>query len=355
MSGITLTKRPRSEFWQYDFRANGRRYRGSTREHQKAQAEEVAGAIFLRVSQQTETRSRVFSPASCRTDEAFARHIIALEARSRDDATISNYERYANRFDVFFGERTLAGITETDVEAWRDWLLSLHRGDQGHTDRTLSPKYVTEHVCWLASVYNHYGLPNPTRRVERPRVTPEQHQRRLPVFSTGEMEALFRECGPEFRPAFTWLAYTGTRQCEMRDLRRSHQDIHEPTQTVWVTGKKRKRRQLSLSGAAQPAWDALHQEIARRTVHEGEPVFDPYNRWADKRLRALCSRVGIPERGPHALRHTFATHALLQWSWDTALVAKWLGHESISTTYRYYGHLIPTEPPAIWPHMAGVS
>jgi integrase len=170
----------------------------------------------------------------------------------------------------------------------------------------------------------------------------------LKYFTQDEMQKVFANVGWEFRNALVFLAYTGVRNGEMHGILNRPEDINIEEQIVWVTGKGSKRRPLMLQGSGQPAWDALQGEIRRRQVVEGQPVFDPYERWADKRLRALCKTVGIPERGPHALRHTFATHALLFWKWDISVVAKWLGHESIDVTYRIYGHLIPAMPPRMW-------
>jgi len=116
---------------------------------------------------------------------------------------------------------------------------------------------------------------------------------------------------------------------------------------IWVTGKGSKRRQLNLTGPAAPAWTALKNEIKRRAVPPGGPIFEPYDRWADKRIRSLCAVCGIAARGPHTLRHTFASHALMYWGWDISVLAKWLGHESITVTYKIYGHLIPNQPPKI--------
>jgi integrase len=215
-------------------------------------------------------------------------------------------------------------------------------------NRKFSPKYVSEHLNWLGAVYNHFGLLNVTAKVVRPRATVEEQQRRLKCFTREEMEKMFEACGEEFRNCFVFMAYTGVRNGEMHDIVRRGQDINEEEQIVWVTGKGRKRRPLALRGPAQAAWEALQGEVQQRGVGVGETIFDPYERWADKRLRALCRAVGIAERGPHALRHTFATHALLFWGWDISVVAKWLGHESIDVTYRIYGHLIPATPPRMW-------
>ena len=353
MRGPTVYLRSGSAVWYYSFTASGKRHQGTTGERERSKAQEAAQryyevAVGGGSQRRPGERVRDSDYGKEHPQGAFDRHVRDLERTGRDAATRSNYQRYAARYREFFHERTIGSLTQREIEEWRDWLLSLKRGDAGHGERTLSPKYVSEHLNWLAAVYNHFGLPNTLRRIERPKVSDDERQRALKCFTTEEMGTMFAACAPDFKNCFVFLAYTGCRIGELLGIARRTEDINDAEQIVWVTGKGKRRRPLTLRGPGQAAWDALCGEIARRGVREGEPVFRPYERWADKRLRSLCRQVGIAPRGPHALRHTFATHALLVWKWDISMVAKWLGHRNIDVTYRVYGHLIPQVPPRMW-------
>jgi len=369
MRGPTIYQRRGSAIWQYNFRIGTRRYRGTTGHAEAGAARAEAQRIYEQAGQTGEFSKDVRDPGRGHPHLTFQRHIEDVRRLGRNAATWGNYTRYAEKYLRHFGARPLASLTRRDVEGWRDWLMSQEREDDARNNaargdgkrrtpshamksagknRKYSPKYVSEHLNWLGAVFNHFGLLNVTAKVVRPRATEEEQQRRLKYFTREEMEKMFGACGDEFRNCFVFMAYTGVRNGEMHGLVRRDEDINSDEQIVWVTGKGRKRRALTLRGPAQAAWDGVVGEIRRREVETGETVFEPYERWADKRLRALCRAVGIAERGPHALRHTFATHALLFWGWDISVLAKWLGHESIDVTYRIYGHLIPATPPRMW-------
>ncbi|MCC7169651.1 MAG: tyrosine-type recombinase/integrase [Planctomycetes bacterium] len=57
-------------------------------------------------------------------------------------------------------------------------------------------------------------------------------------------------------------------------------------------------------------------------------------RQAARRLETWLDRAGIPHRGAHALRHTFAT-ALYRRTGDVLIVKEALGHRSVASTLVY--------------------
>lgn len=261
-----------------------------------------------------------------------------------------NHARFKLRLEEWRGgEVKLSELDQSDVESWRDWLLGARRKDDKPADRPLAPKTVKEHIDWLAAVCNCAGIDNPCRGVERPARSHADTVDALEYFTPGEMEKLFAVCRERFHAfanAFQFLAYTGCRVGEARGLR--PRDLDFKNQIANVTGKGRKRRPLRLSGPLQPAWEALQSEIA---LGDGDPerfIFPQGETWFRKGMDRLCPAAIGRHGHPHMLRHTLASLALLHFDppWTIEFLAKFLGHSSISTTFKVYGHWIAAEPPS---------
>ncbi|MFN2390021.1 MAG: tyrosine recombinase XerC [Actinomycetota bacterium] len=123
-------------------------------------------------------------------------------------------------------------------------------------------------------------------------------------------------------------------------------DLDPRSATVRVTGKGRKQRQVPVGEPAARAV-ATYVDAARPRLLEKGPdgAARPYlfvngrgGRLAPRSVRALLARYlraeGAVPIGPHALRHSFATH-LLDGGADLRVVQELLGHESLATTQIY--------------------
>lgn len=139
------------------------------------------------------------------------------------------------------------------------------------------------------------------------------------------------------------LLQTGLRVSELRELRR--QDVVLTTGAhVRCRGKGRKERCTPLTRqtvSVMKAW------LAERVGLPVEPVFpsrrgsvlsrDAVERLVTKHTEtasAACSSLRAKNVSPHILRHTTAV-SLLRAGNDRAVIALWLGHESIETTQMY--------------------
>jgi integrase len=67
-------------------------------------------------------------------------------------------------------------------------------------------------------------------------------------------------------------------------------------------------------------------------------------------FRSICDKAQIQGFTPYQLRHTYASLMLMRGA-DPRYVQRQLGHESLSTTYRYYAHWIPKEARASYANL----
>ena len=114
------------------------------------------------------------------------------------------------------------------------------------------------------------------------------------------------------------------------------------------TPKGRTRRTVPMTRVLDRAMRRLEQ------IRTGEVLRDldgsaKTDRQADCALWRICDRAGLPRRGWHTLRHTFATHAAM-FGVNPWRLMRWLGHKRLDVTMVYVNmaeaHARPI-PPAI--------
>ncbi|MFZ1080617.1 MAG: tyrosine-type recombinase/integrase [Candidatus Kryptoniota bacterium] len=137
---------------------------------------------------------------------------------------------------------------------------------------------------------------------------------------------------------------TGMRVSELCNL--NFMDIDYDSRLVKVLGKRRKQRIIPVVDRAIDAirdYAKVRDKISEKREDENA-LFISSN---GKRIipasiyRVVAKRIGevssVERKGPHTLRHSFATH-LLNHGADLEAVRQLLGHESLSTT-QIYTHL----------------
>lgn len=120
-------------------------------------------------------------------------------------------------------------------------------------------------------------------------------------------------------------------------------DLDEERGTVRVLGKGSKERAVPVGQPAARAVRAWlrHGRPVLATKRSGSALFlgarggrlDP--RTARRAVHeAISAMPGVPDTGPHGLRHSAATH-LLEGGADLRSVQEYLGHASLSSTQIY--------------------
>jgi integrase/recombinase XerC len=162
------------------------------------------------------------------------------------------------------------------------------------------------------------------------------------------MDAMAARVGEEDGPiskrdaAMLELLYaSGARVSELCGL--DLEDIDYARQTIRVLGKGNKERTIPIGNPAMRAlefWLKDGRETLAGTKSERAVFLGARGKRIDQRTvrtmvyHALAALEGVEKMGPHALRHSAATH-LLEGGADLRTVQEILGHASLATTQIY--------------------
>ena len=283
--------------------------------------------------------------------EAWARHLSLQRDLSRH--TVRAYTGDLDALLTFLGagpdqeadvSPVLAGLSLADLRAWL-----ADQAATGHSRATMARRGATirtfstwAHRCGL--------LPSDVAARQRsPRV-----DNRLPTVLTAEQAAALlaaaaervSQASAEDRPlaardlALLEVLYaTGMRVSELAGLDLG--DVDAGRRTIRVLGKGGKERTVPYGAPAARALERwLDERPALVGPRTGAALFlgARGGRVDTRAIREVVHRAtaaaGVPDLGPHGLRHSAATHVLGGGA-DLRSVQELLGHSSLATTQRY--------------------
>ncbi len=267
--------------------------------------------------------------------------------KNASEKTLVTYEQSLREFNNFLfeysggSEYSLENLSEGD--SVRAFLVELDK--RGNDRRTVRKKLSAIRSLAKYLVKFEYLDKDFTGFIS----TPKAHKP-IPVFIEEDaIETILRvkvESPVDYRDkAILELLYgTGMRVSELCGL--NFGDIDFDSHIVTVLGKRRKQRVIPVIDRATEAvrnYIRVRDSVARGATDE-RAVFISSN--GNRILPASVYRVvagrirevsSVERKGPHTLRHSFATH-LLNHGADLEAVRQLLGHESLSTT-QVYTHL----------------
>lgn len=276
--------------------------------------------------------------------DAYARQL--AEVRRLSPATVRAYRADLADLAAVTGATDLAAV---DLEALREWLWrATQRGD---TRSTIARRTSTARG-FFAWAYEQGHLPeDPSLRLVAPK-----RGRTLPrVATAGALTAVLDRAAAAAdggdplalrdHALLEFLYGAGVRVSELCGLQLG--DIDRDRRTARVLGKGSKERVVPFGGAAARALDAyLVRGRPALVARGGRTGASPSAVFLGARGGPLGSRAAYdvvartlgPELGgavgPHALRHSAATH-LLDGGADLRAVQEILGHASLGTTQIY--------------------
>jgi integrase/recombinase XerC len=237
-------------------------------------------------------------------------------------------------------------ISQLELIHLRSWLAN--QQVKGGARTTLSRRAVSVRLFTKWAVRNKYL----TKDVAATLATPKGHRTLPEVLDIADaktaMDSLATRASEEETPislrdvAMVELLYaTGARVAELCGLDLS--DIDYDRQTIRVLGKGNKERTIPLGNPAMKAlkvWLKVGRDAIKNSLSGNAVFLGVRGKRIDQRTvrtvvyDALQAIEGIERMGPHALRHSAATH-LLEGGADLRTVQEILGHASLATTQIY--------------------
>jgi integrase len=255
------------------------------------------------------------------------------------------------------GPRLIRHITTADVADLLDGVR-----DRGRSEKTIAGALATLESVMRFAVRNGWIADSPVAKLESDE-RPRPARRTQRVLGRDEIARLMGACLPAYRPLIATALLTGMRLSELLGL--IWDDID------FTGGSARVRAQLSRARTGAPArrvapktpsaardiplapqLATVLREHRSASTHRagGDWVFATRNgaplsqRNVQRSALTRAARVaGLDDDsralGFHVLRHTFASHLIVDLHLDVVQVSRILGHASVSTTLDVYAHL----------------
>lgn len=276
-----------------------------------------------------------------------------LKQRNASPHTIRSY-RDTFRMLLLFAQRRLRkqpsslALLDIDAPLIAEFLEELE------TDRKISAQSRNLRLAAIRSFFRYaaFEVPEHSAQIQRVLAIPSKKCTRpvLNFMTRRETQALLSApdqrnwSGRRDHALLLVAIHTGLRLSELTGLRWADVVLQRTGAHIRVTGKGRKERCIPLTKQTVAVLKSWEFSSVR---NPGDPVF-PNARGgqlsADGLQYILAKHVATAEKScsslsgksvtPHTLRHTMAME-LLQSGVDRAMIALWLGHESVETTQIY--------------------
>ena len=281
-------------------------------------------------------------PSFDQTLDSYRSHLEAGRGYSKH--TVKGYLSDLTDLVDFLEVDGLKSASEINLESLRAWLYTLNERGMTKTSMARKTASARSFTAWLFE--NGQLELDPGLRLRSPKAN-----KTLPKVATKlAMQEIFtdlEQLAGEGEPTairdllIVELLYaTGARVSEIAGLNLS--DVDRNRRLILVTGKGNKQRMVPFGKPAAQALDAWlrlgrpkwQTETSTDALLIGAKGKRLNVRFAYGIVAKLLEQTPIGAAGPHALRHTAATH-LLDGGADLRAVQELLGHSSLGTTQIY--------------------
>ena len=276
-----------------------------------------------------------------KSERMFRDYLGALRVRGLLPATLTSREQSVRRFLVRLGKKDVRAVTRADVESYASALA----GELGSGSRRVHQTALRSFFAWLETTDAVFL--NPCVGVPLPKLLDRLPRR---VLTVGEVNQILAQPdwathqGKRDRALLELLYSSGLRLAEVTALGIHDLDLSGGFVRV-ARGKGGRGRVVPLGTSAVEALSAYlgarRVWLETRGQMEAALWLSPIRPHGPLRKEAValvarrCAvRAGLPGVGPHAWRHTCATH-LMRDGAAIVYVQRLLGHRSLATTQIY--------------------
>lgn len=282
-----------------------------------------------------------------------------VEAGERRERSIENHRYQLNKHLLpVLGRRLIRTLSVEDVAS----LMTEIRA-AGKSEKTVAGALATLHSIVRFALRNGWMAQNPIGRLESAE-RPHPVRRKQRVLGRDEIARLLAAAAPRFRILLATALYTGLRTSELLGLFWSDLDLDQGVLHVRAQLSRAHRgipsRRVPLkTPAALRDVPLAPQLVSKLRAHRRELAEAGHEDWVfhtgvgtpfghrNVTTRALNDAAGLaglddgtwPRLRFHDLRHTFASHLIIDLRLDVAQVSRIVGHARVSTTLDVYTHL----------------
>lgn len=313
--------------WYVDYSVDGRRMRKRV-----GRSKKLADLALSDIQVKIERKELGFQTK----DKNLADFIVECLDYAKTNKSRGSYVRneiVLRTFKAFAKIERLRGITPQLIESYKKF-----RSEGGTKASTINTELNTIKAALNRAVALGYLPRNPCREVKKLK-TPRKQVRFL---SSDEVRKLLEAGSGRMRPIVETLLYTGLRRDELTHLTWADVDLQRRVVAVQAKDgwhpKDYEVRHI-------PMAPRLHELLKSLPRKDNPWVFSTSNdgphlgHILSRDFRKLLKLCGIKGSSLHTLRHTFASHLVMNGT-DVYTVQKLLGHSSIKTT-EIYAHLAP--------------
>lgn len=265
-------------------------------------------------------------------------------ARGYSKHTVKAYESDVLELVAWLDKQQKSSISDLDIELIRDWLYEIDQNGLAKTTLARKSAAIRSFSTWLLKTQQ--TTTDIAARLKSPKTA-----RTLPkVVSRETLSDIFQKLEAAANPenpngirdllSVELLYASGCRVSELVGL--NLEDVDYSRNILRVMGKGAKQRMVPFGMPARQALDVWirtgRNQLANEKSGQALLVNSRGQRLGVRQVYALVASLleGTPTgvAGPHALRHSAATH-LLDGGADLRAVQELLGHSSLGTTQIY--------------------